>query len=283
MAKWDWAASTVDGHSAEEVAGAVLGGFELADLAPGKPMYGYENSAQVVRGGRVLALILWGGNPGVHVIGTGENAPHVWEALKPFPHRPSRVDACEDWVEAGLFERLSGQLIGYAVGHRIKIDQRGDWITGQGRTLYLGAPSSPVRLRLYEKGWKEGADPNWVRLEVEIRPQGDARAKVACWVPGDAFGASQWLVGALRAIGWGHLEKRAVGTVRKRTDSERARFHMLRQYGATLESWADELGSWEALAACLSDVLSRSAPLLDTLQNEPELLAGKAGNGAGRT
>lgn len=283
MARWDWAASTVVGEGVDAVAGSVVGAFDLADLAPGKPMYGYEHCAHVVRGERVLATILWGGNPGVHVIGTGENAPHIWEALKPFRHRPSRVDACEDWIEEGLFDWIAERLIGYAEGHNIAIDQQGDWVRGKGRTLYLGAKSSAVQLRLYEKGWKEGADPNWIRLEVEIRPQSDARAKVALWVPGDAFGASQWLVGALATIGWSHLTKRSIGTVRKPSDAERARFHMLRQYGATLASWQEELGGWEALMARLADVLTRPAPLLDTLQTEPELLSGKADNGAGRT
>ena len=52
----------------------------------------------------------------------------------------------------------------------------GDWddFPEKGRTLYLGSQSSPVRMRLYEKGLQpEYAHlnrPNWARIEVQVRP-----------------------------------------------------------------------------------------------------------------
>lgn len=284
MARWDWYATTVKGHRLEEVSAAVLMAFDLADLAPGRPKYGYEQAAEVRRGDRVLAQLWWGGNPGIHVVGTGENAPAVAGAVKAFRHGPSRVDACEDWIEEGLFDRLAAPLIRYAEGHRIAINQQGDWVRGQGRTLYLGSKASAVRLVLYEKGYEAGGDLNWVRLEARVRASGLVRELlVSQWVPRQAFGASQWLCEALEAIGWDHLQQQSVTKPWRPSDVERARFHMLRQYGPTLQAWADELGSWQALAACLADVLSRPLIPTATLQTEQAQPTGKALHAVERT
>lgn len=253
MSRWDWYEATVHGSSQDEVVAELVRGLDLVDVRAGRGMYGYAHGAEVVRGDRVLARVWWGGNPGVHVVGTGESAPDVaallrrgrlrlrWEVL------PTRVDACEDWVEEGLFDRLASGLISYAQEAGVSIDQQGDWVRGYGRTLYLGARSSVVRVRLYEKGCKEGGDPAWVRMEVMVRPRRHARAEVAGWSPDDAWGASRWLCEALARIGWDRLMVRSVGTVYRPSSDERARAALVRQYGPTLVRWAEEVGGWDAL------------------------------------
>ena len=257
MARWDWYQATVHGRSVESVRDALLSVFDLADWAPGRPKNGYEQGAEVRRGDSVLAEVWWGGNPGVHVKGTGERAPAVREALELVgPHLPSRVDACVDWIEAGLFDRLSAELLAYAHAHGIRVNQVGDWSRGQARTLYLGSQQSPSQLVLYEKGYESGGDLDWVRLEVRIRPQRDAKAKVATWEPLDAFRGSRWLCGALEAVGWGELVPHSVGTVRKPSDVDRQRAALLRQYGRILAAWADDCGGWDALGSELAQALA---------------------------
>lgn len=56
-------------------------------------------------------------------------------------------------------------------GRPVSTSVAGDWIGGRdGRTLYVGAPSSSVRARFYEKGIQLGSSDSWVRLEWQVRP-----------------------------------------------------------------------------------------------------------------
>lgn len=261
MARWDWYQGTVHGVGVDEVAASLVRCFDLSDLCPSRPRNGYHQGAEVRRGSRVLAKIWWGGNPGVHVIGTGEDSPAVAGVLHGLEHRVTRADACEDWVEAGLFDRLWSGLSAYAKAAGITINQQGDWVSNKGRTGYLGARTSSCQLVLYEKGAQMGVESPWVRLEVRVYPKGQAGYRVASWAPGEAFGAAAWLVEALKCIGWDHLATQGVGTVWRPSDAEKAKRHLVKQYKATISSWRDECGgSWEsfgqafeALAKELSD------------------------------
>lgn len=248
MARWDWYQGTVHGVDVAEVAAEALRVFDLSDIAPCRPRNGYEQGGKVVRGVRTLCEIWWGGNPGVHIKGTGEDSPAVAAFLRQWEHRVTRADACEDWVEPGLFDRLAASLIAFAVSSGIRLHQVGDWVQGKGRTLYLGGDTSVCQLMLYEKGAERGIDLPWVRLEVMVRPKGKAGYQVASWAPGEAFGAAPWLVEALRRIGWDHLTAQSVGTVWKPSDAERAKRQLVKQYRATLHAWREECGgSWERL------------------------------------
>lgn len=249
MAAWDWYECTVRGlgqSGHDLVLAGLSAGLDLSSVAPSRAMHGYLHGAEVRRGDSVLATVWWGGNPGVHVKASGSHSPEVAQVVRArWPvHAVTRVDACVDWDQAGLFDRLAPALLAYAAQCDITINQQGDWHRGQGRTLYLGAVSSPVRLVLYEKGFEVGggASLNWVRIEVRVRPKGDARERVALWEPWEAFGAAGWLVGALERIGWGQLTAQSVGTVWRPSDAHRARLAMVRQYGATLSSWVAEAG-----------------------------------------
>jgi len=82
---------------------------------------------------------------------------------------------------------------------------------------------------------------------------------VARWDADEVFCAG-WVPGALEALGWGDLQSKAVGTVWKRSDVERARAALLRQYGRILENWADEVGGWEALGPAMVAMQDESKP-----------------------
>ena len=253
MARWDWYQATVRGlgqFAHDEVLAGLVRGLDLVSAVPSRAMHGYLHGAEVRRGSDVLARVWWGGNPGVHVQATGEHSPEVARVLRQrWPvHAVTRCDASQDWNEPGLFGRMAGELLAYAADRGIRIDQQGDWHRGEARTLYLGARSSPVQLVLYEKGYQVGAGAplGWVRLEVRVRPVGDARERVALWEPDQAFGASAWLVEALQLLGWDHLVKRSVGTVWRPADDQRARLALVRQYSATLAGWIAEAGGLDA-------------------------------------
>lgn len=261
--RWDWYQATVYGASPEAITRALLDRHDLASVYPGRAKNGYLRGVDIKRGDVLLATVWWGGNPGVHVKGTGEHAPHVDEVLNLGRKRdgwevlPSRVDACIDWVEQGLFDRLYSGLAKFAMECDIKINQQGDWERGKARTAYFGARSSTVQLVLYEKGYESGGDPNWVRLEVRVFPARHARSRVASWGPSDALNASRWLTLALMSVGFQGLKAHSVGTVWRPSDDQRARRALLRQYGAIMEKWAQESGGWSELGEAVKAELRR--------------------------
>ena len=271
MARFDWYQATVYKASPETVAGSLRTRFDLSEVRPSRAKNGYLRGADIKRGDMVLARVWWGGNPGVHVIGSGSDAPDVasvldmgrringWEVL------PTRVDSCVDWVEELLFSRLAAQLIQYAIDNDISINQQGDWERNKARTLYLGSRASTVQLVLYEKGYESGGDLNWVRLEVRVYPKPHARAKVATWGPDDVFNAAPWLVKALASVGFEGLRAGSVGTVWRPSDSERARLMLIRQYGRIMKTWADEVGGWQAFGLAVGELADN--PVLDSCEN----------------
>lgn len=112
----------------------------------------------------------------------GEQTPEVVERFRTrFDHRVTRVDSCADFDVPGAFEALLGPSTEVKKERRIMGGKAGDWddFPEKGRTLYLGSQSSPVRMRLYEKGlqpeYAHLERPNWARIEVQVRPSKDAK------------------------------------------------------------------------------------------------------------
>ncbi len=263
QSKWDWYQSTVEVEDpgSSGLVNCLLKAWEFSDFVPAKNLNGYHYGGQIVRGERVLCHLCWGGQPGVNVKTTSDESHVLAEALASFGvgHLPTRVDACLDWEEDELFNTLAAALIEFAqLGKGLAINMQGDWTRGIGRTLYLGSTSSPVRLVLYEKGYEQGGDAplNWVRLEARVRPKKEHRAEVSKWSPEHAFSAG-WIAAACKHIRLDDLEKRAVGTIWKRTDDEKTRWAMLRQYGSALRKWAAEYSSYEEFGRALGEALEQ--------------------------
>lgn len=242
MAAFDWYECTFHETDPLDVIRALERAEPFAYIEPDNPKHGYQVGHVFKMGGEAIARVWWQGNPGVHVILHSSNSIKLAPVLRGLGvHQVTRLDACEDWIEPGLFDLVSRHLIAYAMEHRIVINQQGDWARGEARTLYLGSPQSAVRLVLYEKGYETGGDKNWVRLEVRVRPKGAiARMVVSEWLPGQAFGSSKWVVEALKGLGWDHLQSQSVGTVYRPSDDDRARLVLVKQYGKILAQWAAE-------------------------------------------
>lgn len=260
-AKFDWYQTTVRVDNPQEsgLVDVLLKAYPLTDYAPCSGQNGYAYGGKIIRGSSLLCRLSWGGQPWVNVMATSDNAPALAEALREFrrAHAPTRIDSAIDWIEEGLFESLSSGLIAFARENRLAIMQVGDWVRGEGRTLYIGSKDSAVRLVLYEKGYEQGSDQtDWVRLEARIRPKGDAREIARGFEPMDVF-ACGWLSEALDAIGYTHsLAKRAIGTVWRPSDAERARAALIKQYGAILGQWAQDVGGWPQLGTALQEALN---------------------------
>lgn len=279
-ARFDWYSATIDDSpaSVENTLEVALGCMSV----PATPQHGYEHGRQLLDADRnVRATLLYGGGNGrPHAYASGDDAPafadvvrSVWPAtLAPGAaggHYVTRVDSALDYSDAAAgkpagdaWYRLYRASVAIAKQKNLRIGTAGDWITPDderehGRTLYLGSAASDVQARLYEKGLQQlelardpdvaaGVDRTWVRLEVRVRPQRDARARAATATPLDVWGYSKWTQELLRDVERLDVERVTFEEPRE-TDDERAIEWMVTQYGRMLARTAGTLGGWEAL------------------------------------
>lgn len=235
------------------------------------PRWGYETGSRLEGPDGPLCTILEGGrNPLPHVVTSGATSDGMYRVIRDgFPdHRVSRIDVRLDLDEgAGTFEKLLSVCMDVAHEHGLSHTEMGDWIEARrGRTLYLGAPQSRVRIRLYEKGLERVAagvidrgsvSESWCRLELQLRPQGSlAKARVARMHPEDAWGSSPGAADLLRRV-TGQMVARSPIQERLMPTDLRQRLAAVRQYGAILEKWAEELGGWAFLGTQLRDELDK--------------------------
>lgn len=158
----------------------------------------------------------------------------------------TRMDAALDVFDSEWFPILVNHGKTYALANGLSTDQRGDWLTpNRGRTWYLGARSSRFFHRIYEKGRKERVDPNWIRCELEYKPQHLQERLNAITLT-----ASQlWAMHAGPI--WGNLLGLDLAEVfnapvqrpgRVRRNVDRARMALCDQYGKTISTWLREVG-----------------------------------------
>lgn len=215
--------------------------------------------------GDQVGAVQWGGRQGARIMieVKGARTPEVVERLRSAAeHRCTRVDACADFDAPGAFESLLEPVERVTRSHRLYAQRLGDWEGHPelGRTYMVGAPSSPIRARLYEKGkqpeYRHLARDHWCRLELQVRPQKDAKAEFSRLSPLEVWGASKWTRELALEVLREHLDPHPPGTVRKQTEREAALRWMCRFYGAHLVSLAADLGGWEVLGLTLREMIS---------------------------
>lgn len=264
--RFDWYQATVPAHHellVSQILGNVPGEVERQD---GKGQSGYLASTILRDPEEVLATVLHGGRNGhPNVRSTGHHAPalaHLLRALFPV-HRVSRLDVCIDMRGDRLFEELQALCLSVAHSHRLYERYYGpalpDLSPDEGRTQYVGAPSSWLRVRCYEKGkqlFEETGDPayrdlfDWTRLEVQVRPMKDFKSDAAKLGPETFWGCSPWtrqLASEALAMNPTPITSRP----RRPSDRERSMRFLVDHYGATIRDQVRHLGSWEAFCADL--------------------------------
>lgn len=175
-----------------------------ARLVEGKGRFNYNNSTTIEDLNGRVATILHGGSNGLpNVEASGERAPALAEMLRAGgEHRVTRCDIAVDLYGDTLFEDLRRLGIDLAQRNRIETrDYASPTSDTAGKTFYLGSRKSTVFARIYEKGKKEAQayrdwpqdvlDP-WVRIELEVKPQKEMKAKAATIQPADFWGISAW-------------------------------------------------------------------------------------------
>ena len=272
MARFDWYQATVRAPLPE--VRAVLsalspgGQWEYAKRAP----HGYAFGERLVDDAGLVAQVWHGGHHTYpHAVISGELAQAGAEVLRTHlpDHGVSRADACIDFADAGAYDRLQGLALGVAEDRGIKVGTAGDHLlTLKGRTLYLGAPSSHTRLRLYDKAQElrdkfaddpvklQGIPQELARLECQVRPQTrEAKFAAATVDPLVLMGSAAWMRELMRQVAGLELEPFEAGRVWRQSDDSRAYAALLAQYGGLLARLAGDQG-WECLGLQLRDDLA---------------------------
>lgn len=250
MTQFDWYQGTLEAcEPTQAIIKPLREVFDLSDWKQGRGLHGYQRTLNLVRGSTKFVTLAYGGNDGLHFISTGEHSPIVAPIIRDLKdssflcHQVTRVDSKMDFEEQGLFDKFARAMINYANNRKpqaLKINMVGDWANGKGRTLYIGSRQSQVYVRLYEKGYETGEKlglevtrPDWIRFEVEYKPQSrENRFKAQILAPDDIFKVS-YIPEMMEAMG---LESGIQISIydKKITDHERSKYYMFRNYGATM-------------------------------------------------
>lgn len=266
--RFDWYQATIPEHPIVIVDALRAGLAPGGEVVEGRGRHNYKQSFRVLdsKGDRVAEVLCGGSNGHPNVVASGEETmPFVDLVRSHWPvHRVTRFDSAEDMVQDGALETLEATCRGVAKELRIRGRAVIPDDPAEGRTYYLGAPSSDNRVRLYDKTAETRAKlpperhaeipANWARLEVQVRPIKEWKAYAAQATPEEAWGFA----------GWTHeLAKRALSLDIARvtmkagrvTDDERAFRFMVMQYGPLLERVMKEVGTWECVGLTIRDAL----------------------------
>ena len=281
-AVFDWYAATIDDTAlkVETRLAALLGAFPKR----ARGLHGYPNGTDFLRDGNVIAKMIWGGQQSPHAWASGSDARQFADVVRTeWPrHYVTRVDVAYDFVDGDTWAQLYAHCVevadtlpsGEPRRRPLKLATLGDWVREDegfpgGRTLYVGSMKSPVLCRLYEKGKQmRSLHPDqldkyplgWVRLELQVRPEGASRYEVATLEPSAVWGTSAW-ARALHDSVFGSDLSAVLMAVHRLPDDERAMRFLLRQYGPLLrrraalltadDTAAGRLGSWSELGVQL--------------------------------
>lgn len=249
--RFDWYAATIP-DGAQAVLQGVSDGMRADVREARKGIHGYRQQFEIVRSGSVCARVLAGGQNGYpNAFASGQESEEFARIVREnWPeHRVSRMDSALDFEGAGDWERLTTIALGLADERGLKVGYAGDWHRGiEGRTIYIGSRKSAVFVRIYEKGKQlpEEGRPDWVRVEVVVRPDGDSRAEAAHASATAAWGYAAWTVDFAAHLLAAPLSRVAI-SVRKPSDDDRAMKAVVEQYWRVFERQAAAHGGWEGL------------------------------------
>lgn len=172
----DWYEATLECDVLTVLAFSVLTATTDDGIKPsvqvGRGVHGYKRKHVIEGNGLTITILDLGTDGWPHIIGTGQNADYAQLIARASTTtgRVSRIDIACDAIEP--WWKAQGRATTWAIDHpKTPITHVGDYLRAEkGRTLYVGAPSSERRIRVYEKGIQMGGEPNWIRVELQYRP-----------------------------------------------------------------------------------------------------------------
>lgn len=247
--RFDYYTASID-TKADAVLGFLESSYDLSEVQATTPRNGYERAYKLVRGDRVLSTVMFGGKgvgERVWASATGENASEFADLIRSEfrGHNLLRADVAIDYCESGAWDSLYQHAVETADRHRLKVEHRGDYHRGiDGRTVYIGSRKSSAFQRTYEKGKQTGGNPDHVRVELELKPQNPKAKLVYSYAsPEQMLLATRWTQDYYRVLeGLTGIRPAPPGTIRKKSDDDRALEFMARQYGNVLRRKLEEMG-----------------------------------------
>lgn len=206
--RFDYLSATFTAESHGTMVAPLLAQQLGMSMLPGRDLHGMQGIAsyQVPEGQGTVDLYLQrDGTNRLHFRASGavtEIATRALQLLEPsfWQGKVTRYDVAVDGLITDEdFDTLAGALVSIAgrdllrsdgkPAHKITTSVAGDWYgQADGRTLYIGAPSSSIRARFYEKGIQLGGDRNWVRFEWQVRPDAITYVgELTCNPPSDRY------------------------------------------------------------------------------------------------
>jgi len=272
MPAFDWYQATVRADL-DDVIDAMMGMADRTELRHAKGLQGYATRSSVIEADQVLGQVWHGGTHAYpHVLFSSDAAqPGAAMIRATFPeHQVTRLDVREDFGGEDAFDRMLPSLLSAAQRHRVRVDTRGDHLLRkEARTVYLGAKSSAVQCRQYDKAAELRAkfahDPvrllevpsHLTRLEVQVRPQGALAKQVCARLEAvELMGASEWMRDIWRDISGQDLSPVQVTKPWRASDDDRAYAYLLSSFGPLLRRRMEDHGSWAALGCQLGDDLA---------------------------
>lgn len=272
---WDWSATTHDSRSEDVGARAVmvrslvdaLGGMHVL---PGKGLQGWQRSLEVYDcDGYALGKVYLGGERhDVHVVSTSAAAEVVRSDVLGLGYSAktarvdTRVDSLVSFEGLSLIMRKAADTYGSRLIYMAS-EERGRSL---GRTLYLGAPTSAIRVRLYEK-WLESPGQyveGTNRVEVQLRPASSVKERVSSWSRAETFCASKVTRELAERLGAGLVPENSLHVAKGTPDLERTLAAMGEQYGRAVDRWLQTSGGdvdrvIEHLVGTVADLLPKAA------------------------
>ena len=266
-------ASLERGTDVDQVIGFLASKQALGEIDEDRPVMGYERRTSVLDAdGDTWVSVLHGGPNGVLVQASGEATPAAVQAIRSaWPvHAVTRADVCVDVIEEerGLFDRLEPTLTRIVREHgRVKAKCiRPVLDRDQGATYMIGSRASETYFRAYEKPEQLMAEglahksmrvffDRWVRCELEAKPQKDNRHTAATFEPSEYFGLSRMGRSIASELLAQVVEKTSSLDFKQLTTRARRRRALVKQYGATLLEWKEEVGSCAELGLALVDLI----------------------------
>jgi hypothetical protein len=166
------------------------------DLERRSPKWGFDAAVIGQRGQDNPIWAMWGKKySGTWVSCQGPRSPEFVQIIREHMpvHGVSRADVCEDYTNPGAWDFIVSTALALADELSLSVRHVGDWHRAEkGRTLYLGSRDSPYFVRIYEKGKQLGADPHWVRVEVELKPASKDKERWSLASPQQVAYAVPW-------------------------------------------------------------------------------------------
>lgn len=267
MVRFDaYTATTRDANPADLV-GLLreLADGEKVELREGRGFHTFgQRVAARDESGAEFGSVMWGGRQGDWALieVKGERTPRAVETIRErFWHRVTRVDSCADFEASGAFDGLLRCCLDVKKAHP---DTAFDHPPGSPPSPpswppSSGAPTSAVRVRLYEKGkqseYRHLERPDWVRIEAQVRPAKEAKTAFNKLSAADCWGASRWTRELAAQVLMQHIDPHPVGTVYRLSEREKAVRWMCKQYGAHLLGLRDDVGGWAEVGLTLGEIL----------------------------